>query len=83
MMARGSARFRHLHLNVIDESWLRQLTEPGSPKAPNHAVGILCQLPKPPIRGSLSYVPVALRMIASEFAFAHSRRKGGGWEKNN
>ena len=36
------------------------MTKPGSPKAPDHAVGILCQLPQPPIRGSLSYVLVAL-----------------------
>jgi hypothetical protein len=36
---------------VIDESWLRQLTKPGSPKAPDHAVGNLCQLPNATLAG--------------------------------
>ena len=32
------------------------------------------------IRGPLSYID---RSMISKFAFVHSRRKGGGWEKNS
>ena len=41
MKARVRIEFRHPHQDVIDETALRQLqlTKPGSPKTPNHAVG--------------------------------------------
>ena len=52
MMAARSVGFRHLHLDVIDEPQFRQLTKPGPPKTPGHAVGNpKPTLPTPPIRG--------------------------------
>ena len=48
MKARVRLEFRHPHQDVIDETALRQLqlTKPGSPKTPNHAVGN--PMPTPP-----------------------------------
>ena len=87
MKARVRIEFRHPHQDVIDETALRQLqlTKPGSPKTPNHAVGNPMPTPQtthPRVSKLIISRSQRALLRSSPSPYAHNlRRKGGGWEK--